>query len=280
MTSSSDFCAKAVYQSWEENRGRLLKRKGGWLMGEGVFCHGYNMMDELVGQASYMQVMMLNITGKLPERRLADWMEALHICLSWPDPRIWCNQIGALAGTVRTSVVAATTAGTLAADSRLYGGLTNLKGVTFIQTALRRVQQGLSVEALIEEEIAKHNGKVNIMGFARPIAKGDERVEAMERVTNELGFEAGEHLRLVYKIDSLLQSQHEESMNINAFACAFLSDQGFTAKVAYELCAMLVMSGVSACFLDAESKPAEEFLPLRCDDVIYTGQAPRPLPER
>lgn len=269
-----------IYDLWEKNRGRLRNRKGGWVVGEGVFSNGHNMMDDLVGKASYMQVMMLNITGRLPEKRLADWMEAIHICLSWPDPRIWCNQIGALAGTMGATIVAGTTAGTLAADSRLYGSRPVLKGVGFIQSALSQIDQGLSVSSLIDNEVKKHGGKVNIMGFARPIAKGDERVVAMERVTKDLGFDIGPHLQLVYEIDEILQKKYDESMNINAYVSAFLSDQGYNAKAVYELCAMLVMSGVTACFIEAESQESESFLPLRCDDIYYTGPDQRPVPTR
>jgi citrate synthase len=177
------------------------------------------------------------------------------------------------------TVVAGTVAGTLAADSRLYGSRPVLKGVEFIQGALIDVNGGLSPGQIVAREVKRHNGKVNIMGFARPIAKGDERVIAMERVTSQLGFERGPHLSLVYQIDEILQRDYNESMNINAFVSSFLSDQGYTAKQIYELCSMLVMSGVTACFLDAESKKPEQFLPLMCSDIDYQGVAIRALPD-
>ena len=65
--------------------------------------------------------MILIIIGRLVDKRLADWVEAGFLCVSWPDSRIWCNQIGALAGSLKTSPVSATMAGVLAADSRMYG---------------------------------------------------------------------------------------------------------------------------------------------------------------
>src|SRR3954468_1634650 len=113
----------------DECRGKVVSNTGGWFPGKGVFSHGYSMLDELVGEKTYTQILVLNATGKLIDKNLADWVEAIYGCLSWPDPRIWCNQIGALAGTARASVVAATAMGALAADSRSYGVFPIIEGM-------------------------------------------------------------------------------------------------------------------------------------------------------
>ncbi len=265
---------------WDQRRNTITSSKGGWKVGEAVYNHRYSMMDDLVGQKSYMQVMILNATGRLPERRLADWFEARQICMSWPDSRIWCNQIGALAGSMRTSVVAATVAGVLGADSRAYGGSkTVIAGLEFIQHAYALLTQGWTVEAIVDDECAKHGGKPHIMGYARPIAKGDERIPAMQKVSAQLGFEVGPHLQLAYQIEQVLIERYDERMNINGYVSAFLSDQGLTPEEVYRISATLVASGVTACYVDAVEKQPESFLPLRCDDVQYQGKAPRPLPK-
>lgn len=265
-------------QFWDERRGKIQSKKGGWIIGEGIFNHGYSMMDDLVGKVSYMQLVILNATGRLPDRLVADWFEAAHICLSWPDPRIWCNQIGALGGTTRTSVVAATTAGTLAADAKRYGTKTILGGIQFIQRALFEYKNGNSVEEIIENECNKHNGKPNIMGYARPLAKGDERVVAMERYQKKLGFSVGEHMQLAYQIEKILMMNFDESMNINGYMSAFLSDQGYTDVEVYRILSMWVASGVTACYVDTRDKAPDAFLPLRCADIEYTGKLARPVP--
>ena len=264
---------------WDARRGVIRTRKGGWRPGEGVFSHGYSMMDDLVGQASYMQVMILNATGRFPERRLADWFDAIHICLSWPDPRIWCNHVGALGGTARASAVAATTAGILSSDSRTYGIRPLLAGVAFIQDALARHRAGASAADIVTRECAKHGGKPHVMGYARPLATGDERVVAMERYSRELGFTHGPHLQLAYAIHDHLNQRFAEGINVNGYMSAFLSDQGFSPDDVYRTCAVLVTSGVTACFAEARDNPAGAFLPLRCDDIDYQGKAPRPVPE-
>ena len=257
---------------WDNYRHVIRSYNGGWKVGEAVYCHGYSIMDDLVGNISYMQMHILNATGKLPERRIADWFEARQICMSWPDPRIWCNHIGALAGTLRTSPVAATTAGILASDSRAYGGpKTIIEGMQFIQQALQEYQNGSPVENIVEKACRKNGGKPTIMGYARPIAKGDERIAAMERIRNKLGFDIGPHLSLAKQIERELLEQFDESMNINGYVSAFLSDQGFSGLDVSRISATLVSSGVTACYIDTMQRPASSFSVLQCKDVVYEG---------
>lgn len=267
------------YQAWDELRGQIRSRKGGWRIGKGAFTHGLSIMDDLVGRHSYFSLIILNALDYLPEKKLADWLEAFYMCMSWPDPRIWCNQVGALGGAARTSAVTATVAGILAADSHMYGIRPLTDGVTFIQKALALQQDGLSAEDIVANEIKRHRGKVMIMGYARPIASGDERIPALERVARSLGFEIGEHLMLAYQIEKILWRDHQESMNVNGYASAFLSDQGMSAQDVYHVSATLVASGVTACYLDSYERPADTFLPLRCEDIDYQGKPPRPVPD-
>ena len=262
----------------DQRRGKIISATGGWFPGKGVFSHGYSMLEELVGEKTYFQILILNATGRLVEKPLADWIEALYGCLSWPDPRIWCNQIGALAGAARTSVMSATAMGSLAADSRIYGVLPLLESVAFIQQALTNHKQGMTPAQIIDNAFAACSGKPYIMGYRRPIAKGDERLEVMEQVGRKLGFTVGEHMLLAYEIEKDLLQRIDEGMNINGYMSAFLADQGFSADECYQMVSMLVASGVTACYLDTYKRPPDTFLPLRCDDIDYQGTAKRPVP--
>lgn len=269
----------AVVNYLDQRRGKIISNTGGWFPGKGVFSHGYSILEELVGEKTYFQLLILNATGKLVEKRLADWVEAIYGCLSWPDPRIWCNQIGALAGTARTSVVAATTIGSLAADSRSYGPFTLLDGVRFIQDALAQSQCGESADTIVARVTAANRGKPYIVGYIRPIAKGDERLEAMEKYSRKLGFNEGPHLLLAYEIEKVLMREFDEGMNINGYMSAFLSDQGFSPQEVYQMFAAMVASGVTACYLDTYNRPPDTFLPLRCSDIDYQGVGARPVPD-
>lgn len=266
---------------WERRHGTIYARKGGAKFAGGVvFSHGFSILEELVGSISYAQMLVLNATGRLPERRVADWIEAAFICLSWPDARIWCNQIGALNGTMRSSAVAGTAAGMLAADSTMYGTFPLIEGVAFIQQSLKDAEAGMTAQEIIDRKCAQYHGKPHIVGYARPISRGDERVIALERVSKQLGFKIGRHLALAYEIQDILVEKFDETMNINGYASAFLSDQGYSPDEVYRFSAMCVNSGVTACYVDTMMQPPESFLPLKCEDIEYQGKAPRPVPER
>lgn len=270
--------AKAETAFWERLRGKIYAARGGWVVGEAVYNSGYSMMDDLVGRVSYFQVLVLNVTGRLPERRLAEWMEAVFICMSWPDARIWCNQIGSLAGSLRATPVASVCAGVLASDSPMYGVTPLVAASRFIVEALRRRKQGKSVAAIVGEQRRRPGAKPVIVGYARPIATGDERIPAMERVAEKLGFAVGEHLSLAYEIEKELLARYQETMNIAGYMAAFLSDQGFTATEIYRLFSMLVNAGVHATYVEAVERPPESFFPLRCEDIDYQGTTDRPVP--
>ncbi len=265
---------------WDEHRGKIRSRKGGWIIGKGVFSHGYSMMDDLVGEKSYYYTVMLNITGRMPQDSVVKWIEAVYSCMSFPDPRLWCNQIGSLAGTLRTSPIAAVTAGILASDSSMYGPGSVTDCAEFIVEALKKHRNGISAEDIVKEfPRLRPYAPPAIPGYSRPVATGDERVVAMERVTEQLGFETGEHLSLAYEIQKVLMREYNEGMNLGGYAAPFLCDHGFSPTEQYRILAIDVNAGVSACYAEAADNPPESFLPMRCDDMDYQGKPPRPVPD-
>lgn len=269
-----------MFETWDKNRNCIKTKKGGWIRGEGVFSHGYNLMDDLVGKVSYFQIFLLNITGKLPTKKLADWLEAEYSCMSFPDARIWCNQIGALAGSYRSAPPAGILAGTLAADSRMYGPGTARDVFKFLCQAKKELERGATIEEIVYKRSRRSGIKPIIPGFGRPLATGDERVIRMEGVAAALGFEIGETLRLAYDIEKFLLENYEESMNLATYTVAFLVDQNFTLHQIQACFSLMVAAGVAACFMEALENPADTFLPLRCDDIRYIGPESRSVPNR
>ena len=263
---------------WTKNRNKITTSIGKWVGGDDVICHGHSMMKELLGNISYMQMLVLNITGRLIEENVAKWLEGNFIGVSYPDARIWCNTIGSLAGSMKTSVVAATVSGVLAADSRGYGGSqTSLYGMEFIQSALKKHKSGESVDDIIKN--SKHkNGKPVITGYARPVSRNDERLAPHQNMTQKLGFTQGEHMKLAFQINDYLDENYGLAMNVAGYSCAFLSDQKFSPEEVYRIKAMMVASGVTACYIDYFNRPAHSFLPQYCEDVKYDGVSLREIP--
>jgi hypothetical protein len=265
---------------WDSRRGVIYSRVGGWSIGGAVTCRGKDLLHELLPHYSYVQILVFSLTGKLISRNLADWIESGYATISYPDHRIWCNQIGTLCGELEASPVAAAAAGCLAADSTIYGSRPVRAGMQFIQDALSRRQAGDTVEQIIEAHLRKQRGVMNITGYTRPIAIGDERVPVLRDRARQLGMEAGPHELLSREIDRYLDEKYDERINVNGIVSAIFADHGLTPDDGYHICAVGVTAGVMACYLDYLNQPADSFLPLRCDDIDYQGVAPRELPER
>lgn len=260
---------------WDRLRGTIRSRIGGWRVGQDVVIHGRGLLNELLGDVSYFQLMILNITGRMPERRVADWVEGTFMCLSWPDARIWCNQIATYAGTLRSSPTAAVSAGLLASESRLYGPGTVLAATDFIVEALRDNQSGTTPAKIVENYRQLHKTRA-IPGFGRPVARGDERVVAMKRLAKNLKFDVGAHLTLANSIEAELLKEAGESMNLAGYIMAFMSDLDYAADEIHALYSICVEAGLLACYRDAVLAPADAFMPMRVEDVQYSGPPPRP----
>ena len=265
---------------WDRQRGVIRRRKGGWIIGRGVYYGRYSLLDDLVGRVSYFQTLLLAVLDELPERRIADWAEALYQCMSYPDPRIWCNHIGSLSGEVRSSSVAGISAGILASDSHMYGPGVVMEEVYDLYHHGLAKKENKELLPQILRDCARWRGRRFIVsGFGRPIATGDERIAAMERVSKELGLEAGPYLTFAYDVERYLLETQGESLNLTGYAVAVMMDFGWTLLEIQRICSIIVTSGVAACYSEAYENPPESFLPLRCEDIEYRGHAPRPVPE-
>lgn len=256
---------------WDAQRGQVRSRAGGWRMGDDVVIRGYRLFEELFEHVSYMQVVVLNATGRLVTPELARWFEASAIGLSWPDARLWCNHVGAMAGTARASVAAGSVAGVLAADSYMYGGSRNYaRGMAFITEALALRRGGASVAEIMAR--CKHrDGKPVAMGYARPIYGTDERIVPMVRLQGQLGLAAGPHQALAFEIHDYLRDAFGGGINIAGYNVAFLVDHGFDATDVQRIRCFATVSGVTACHVDTSQRPPGAHLPLRCDDIEYIG---------
>jgi hypothetical protein len=264
-------------QPWDERRGRIRTALGQWFGGRDIKVRGRWLLQELLPSLSVTQLAVFNITGRLIEPALATWFEKTVFFTSYPDPRIWCNHLGAMAGNGGASPAAAAAVGILAADSRAYGSKLQYLTVRILQDIHERRAAGADWKEALAEAPSR-NGVPDLPGFARPGGVPDERLEPLRRLTAELGFLPGIHQQFVTDLAHYLRHHHRQDMNAAAFGCAFLMDQDFTADDVYRLRTSDVLGGVLACYGGWHGAPEDGFLPLRCNDVGYTGTAPRTLP--
>jgi hypothetical protein len=264
---------------WDEQRGVIRTTKGGWQINKGVTIHGHSLLDTLLPECSWFQVWILSITGRLPERRLADWTESVWMCMSYPDPRIWCNQVSSLAGTMKCSPVAAASAASMTSDALRYASWAALHAAQWFEENLPRRLNGESVETILSSRPKNAKGCPQVPGFSRPVAVGDERIPVIEKQRIRYGYERGANLTFAYEIHHYLKEHFNEEINGGGYAPAFMLDQGFSSEEIYRFYSMGIQAGAMACYVDAYDKPAETFLPMQCSDINYEGPAHRKFPK-
>lgn len=146
----------------------------------------------------------------------------------------------------------------------------------FIHQALTMKKQGMSAEQIIDAQPVRQ-GKPAVIGYARPVAKDDERIGPHKAMTARLGFGIGEHMALANEISDFMEQRYGIGINIGGYTSAFMADQGFSPKELYRIKCLCVASGVTACYVDNLQHPENSFLPLKCDQVEYQGPAIRRL---
>lgn len=264
---------------WDKRNNTIFSSVGHWQGGVDVTIEGHSLMHELMGNISLMQLNILNATGKLVKKNIADWIEVCFMGLSYPDSRIWCNQIAAYTSDTKSSVVAAASNAILAADSRAYGG-SQARKISMQQQLdiFNQYQQGSFLKEILGN-VKQQNGKPIIVGFARPIDRDDERLEPFNRIQKQLGIPEGPHLEFAKQLSDYLNNHYGLSMNCGGYASAFLLDQGFEPNEGYKINAFAVIGGAIASYRNLERQSSNSFLPMQCRDIDYIGPSIRSLEE-
>jgi citrate synthase len=226
--------------------------------------------------ASFLQVLYLSVTGRDLTPEAEKFLNCCFICTSYPDPRIWCNQIAAFSGDAKTSSVVALTAGLLATDSRLYGPGTLILGMNFIKEVIKLKDEGKSIPEILDFFSKKH-GKPYYPGYSRPIAlhqQRDERVYIFETLLNTLKVAPGKALSVAYELESYLIQNTISGLNYLGFCAAVWIDfDPLMTDVEFEsLYSIATNAGLLSCYKDRYDKPEKSFLAQRCDDINYTGK--------
>lgn len=247
---------------------------GAWFPEQGrVAFRGKDLLRDLK-DLPWMGLLLFGITGNIPSAAQARLFEGIWtICTSYPEPRLWNNRVGALAGTTRSTAALGIAAATAISEASVYGRRPDIRAIDLLYRLRPQLEQGADLSELLEAELAKYRV---IPGYGRPITSQDERIEPLMSLAKTLGFAEGYYVKLVFAIeDTLRHNRRRTRMNIAALAAALAADQGLSPRQYYHYLILSFSAGISACYVDAFSKPEGSFFPLRCERVIYTGHPQR-----
>jgi len=234
--------------------------------------YGEHDLHHSLKDLSWFELNLYGITGRRFSPVQVRMLNYLWLQTSYADVRIWPNRIAALAGSARSTPLLALVGGMASCDAELFVATPLVRCLAMLRRVRRQVSEGEALETLLQAEL--DHGRT-VYGFGRPIASVDERVPHLVTFLRDLDADHGECLRLAFRIEAFLLEAKQIRMNIGALLAAVCADLGFDEVQMHLFSSLLVFAGMPPCYRDAKRVPPGGVLPLRCDDVRYTGVSPR-----
>jgi hypothetical protein len=275
---SNEKCYTAKNQNYEY----WHTTTGSWFPGERIVLHGVDVLATMTGK-TWMEVILLAITGKIPERRTAEFLDAvLALSGSIPDPRLWNNRIAALAGVTRSTPALGMSAGMAASDAIIFGFQPMMGAHNLLTEIAGQLDGGDCLENIINERLTRDlpgrpgAGKQRTLaifpGYGRPVATGDERIPAILKLLRDYGHDQDKMVALAFRLETSLQ-QHGLPLRLNTggLIAAICADQGMSALQLYYYVSHCFYVSLVACNADALRHDIGSFFPLRCNQIEYEG---------
>lgn len=252
----------SVEDRWETRMGLSFP-------GERAVYRGKDLFHDLK-HLSWMQLYLYGITGRNFTEQQSKLFESMWILgTSYPDPRIWNNRVGSLAGTTRGTAISGLSAAIAVSEASIYGGRPNIRSINFFLRAKKALDKGLALQEIVEQELKKYR---NIYGYGRPIVNGDERITPMLERAKELNLANGPHTKTAFEVEQiLLHGRWRMRMNITGLCAALSADQGLSEREHFMFTAPCFTAGIIPCFIEAYERQEGTFLPIRCDRIQYEG---------
>ena len=258
------------------HHGPLRSRVGGAFPGRRAVFRGHDLHRDLK-DLSWLNLYLFGITGRRfndDELRLLD---AIWTYTSYPDARLWNNRVAALAGSTRSSGALGIAAALAVSEASIYGGQIIIAIADFLTRAKARCDAGETLADLVAAHMHSHRG---MPGYGRPVRRmdEDERNAPLLALAAKAGLADGPHLRLAQDIETILVTgRWRMRMNYAALTAALSLDLGLSPRDHYLYMLPVFLAGMPPCYLDALDRPAGATLPLRCDQIHYTGPSRRHL---
>lgn len=259
----------------EDFEGPLATRSGQAFPGQRAVFGGHDLHSTFA-DAEWIDLYLFGICGKRLSRAQLNVLQRLWVYTSYPDARLWCNRIPALTASSRGTGAQAIAAGIVATEASMYG-LGPLTGIAeFLTRAHLALQDGAALEQLVRDELAQHR---HLTGYGRPMAADyvDERLPATLALLDREGIAIGPHLALAFEIEKTLTlvTGKRLPMTYAPIVSAISLDFGLTVRQAYLYQVLLLVAGMTPCYVEALERPSGATFALRCERISYDGCAPR-----
>jgi len=244
-----------------------------------LLVRGY-ALDELIGRASFGQMVCLLLKGELPSPGEARMVEAILVSSVDHGPTPPSCLAARTAASTGTPLNAAMAAGLLAV-SRFHGGAIE-DCMRVLHESKEQITTGILgsiAEAAAATVTAYRDCKLRLPGFGHRLHTDDPRTKKLFALAAEYGV-AGEFVELAGAMAGELKAQSGKALpvNVDGAIAALLCDMKFDPECANALFMIARLPGLAAHVLEERrtQKPMRRIDPV---DHEYTGPARRDLPD-
>lgn len=246
---------------------------GGSIPGVSAIFHGKDMFTEFKDY-SWIEMLYFSLKKVKPSEEATKFINGVFcMCFNYPDPRIWCNRVAALAGTTSSTPNLGVCAGSSVTEAQIYGGPTGIRAMDFLFRIKKAMENGEQLDEFVSSELKKNKA---IFGYGRPVLPIDERVAPALELLTELNLHKREYISIALKVDDYLKkSRFKLNINIAGVFAAFCADENMSRDDINNLTIVCFSIGMLACYLDANNKNVGLLFPLRCNRISYDGHEKR-----
>ncbi|WP_444994286.1 citrate/2-methylcitrate synthase [Aliikangiella sp. IMCC44359] len=237
-------------------------------LSERSIFRGKNLHDDL-NHLSWFELNLFGITGRRYSAIELKILNYIWLSTSYSDIRIWPNRIAALASSARSTPIMSLVGGISSCDAELFVAKPLVSCLSMYLQLKKRLDDNEELDAELQKRLDNNE---TIYGFGRPISSIDERVPHLVLFLNSMKKDTGYFFKLAFKIEDFLKRKKNIQMNIAALYAAVCADLGFNEVEMNLFVSLLVVAGMPPCYLDTLEKPPGSILPIKCDDVKYTGK--------
>ncbi len=259
---------------------------GAWFPGERVVLRGKDIFHDL-NDYSWMKLLLYGITGKSFSDKQLELFEGIWtLCTSYPDPRLWNNQVAALAGTARSTMALGMSASIAVSEAIIYGFRPLVASQKLLHLVHHRCQHGEKLDDVVTDILAtgddgrpgagKNRTVARLPGYGRPIVHGDERIKPLMSLARRLGYDKGDLVTIAFEIEESLQTRGSSlRMNIAALMGALTADQGMSSREYYFYMIQCFSAGIIPSAISTFEQTEGSFFPARCTRIHYQGYEQR-----
>lgn len=279
---------------WSGEQIRPSKQKPWWLTSiikvarNKILIRGYNIED-LIGNASYPEILYLEVMGELPSKGISRLLEAVLVAgcdYGLVSPAIASARMAVTCGISFNSAIA----NGINVLGDIHGGATE-EGMKLYYDIARQAEAGEgSVRSLVESSCAQfRKARKFVPGFGHPINDNCPRVRRLLELGDaavQAGDIDGKYIKIARTLESTLEHVYGRKipMNVDGAIAAVQCEIGLPMEIAKGLFSLSRGIGILAHAYEELMAGSRLKAPCPPDileqEFVYVGPPERMLPER